>query len=445
MDVIHGCNVTWMSLVNWWMSKPSCRCSYHVDDFDAKWMMMWCEVKYHLMVELRFWMPNGFGIVTECHSSDWHFRLWPLDPSLGWIWWGWETRVCLCNWQLVWPPGLDVCSFLWDVVGRRERTDVARSIATSNGPDLHASGQRLCSVACYILGLGLGLGLDNWFCPLFVWSSSSSSFGAAERGVGGKEVRTWCGKRRRKRWRGEKEVSKQREVAMRLITHNMLSCNIKGVTNGYPLGIEASRLETKESELNPEFLRKIFPKLEWKALRDAAHSVCVCRVFFFSFFALSARLHWCCWAIRSFGKRFLHMRISSRNPKFYPMPCSFPFAEGLLDREPFWQVEIFWGSQVRVVCEQKECNNCGRNYYRRSRMESSFASLLKFSCLRGLQLGLNDLPEHVEPSMLEDEDFLKNFHHALLEVSLPILLFLVAMLASQQMSFDHYNIVQFLT
>jgi multifunctional methyltransferase subunit TRM112 len=112
----------------------------------------------------------------------------------------------------------------------------------------------------------------------------------------------------------------------------MLSCNIKGVTNGYPLGIEASRLETKESELNPEFLRKIFPKLEWKALRDAAHS-----------------------------------------------------------------------------------------------------------------LGLNDLPEHVEPSMLEDEDFLKNFHHALLEVSFPILLFLVAMLVSQQMSFDLYNIVQFLT
>jgi hypothetical protein len=78
-------------------------------------------------------------------------------------------------------------------------------------------------------------------------------------------------------------------------------------------------------------------------------------------------------------------------------------------------------------------------------MEPSFASSLKVSCLRGLQLGLNDLPEHVEPSMLEDEDFLKSFHHALLEVSLPILLFLVAMLASQQMSFDCYNIVQFLT
>jgi len=130
--------------------------------------------------------------------------------------------------------------------------------------------------------LGLGSGLDNWFCCLSVCLSSSSSlssFGAAEQGAGGKEVRTWCGKRRRRR--GEKEVSKQREVAMRLITHNMLSCNIKGVTNGYPLGIEASRLETKESELNPEFLRKIFPKLEWKALRDAAHSVCVYAGFFF--------------------------------------------------------------------------------------------------------------------------------------------------------------------
>lgn len=33
-----------------------------------------------------------------------------------------------------------------------------------------------------------------------------------------------------------------------------------------------------------------------------------------------------------------------------------------------------------------------------------------------LQLGLNDIPEQVEPAMLEDEDFLQKFHHALLEV-----------------------------
>lgn len=85
----------------------------------------------------------------------------------------------------------------------------------------------------------------------------------------------------------------------------MLSSNIKGVTKGFPLGIEATLIETKEVELNPEFLRHIFPKLEWKAFHDAAHT-----------------------------------------------------------------------------------------------------------------LGLNDLPEQVEPNMLEEEEFLKKFHHALLEVHL---------------------------
>ena len=35
-----------------------------------------------------------------------------------------------------------------------------------------------------------------------------------------------------------------------------------------------------------------------------------------------------------------------------------------------------------------------------------------------LQLGLDDIPEQVKPAMLEDEDFLQKFHHALLEVIL---------------------------
>ncbi|KAI5069230.1 hypothetical protein GOP47_0015531 [Adiantum capillus-veneris] len=60
---------------------------------------------------------------------------------------------------------------------------------------------------------------------------------------------------------------------MRLLTHNMLSCNIKGVTNGFPLAIEATTVETKEVDMNPDFLRHIFPKLEWKAFRDASHSL----------------------------------------------------------------------------------------------------------------------------------------------------------------------------
>ncbi|KAH7289163.1 hypothetical protein KP509_31G061300 [Ceratopteris richardii] len=60
---------------------------------------------------------------------------------------------------------------------------------------------------------------------------------------------------------------------MRLLTHNMLACNIKGVTNGFPLGIDATRVETKEVEMNPDFLKHIFPKLRWEAFRAAAHSL----------------------------------------------------------------------------------------------------------------------------------------------------------------------------
>ncbi|KAL3694775.1 hypothetical protein R1sor_008426 [Riccia sorocarpa] len=60
---------------------------------------------------------------------------------------------------------------------------------------------------------------------------------------------------------------------MRLLTHNMLSCNIKGVTKGFPLSIEVQKLDTKETDFNPDFLRNIIPKLEWKAFHDAAVSV----------------------------------------------------------------------------------------------------------------------------------------------------------------------------
>ena len=38
---------------------------------------------------------------------------------------------------------------------------------------------------------------------------------------------------------------------MRLITHNMLKSNIKGVVNGFPLRIEADKVEVKETEFNP--------------------------------------------------------------------------------------------------------------------------------------------------------------------------------------------------
>uniref|UniRef100_A0A7S1SR84 Multifunctional methyltransferase subunit TRM112-like protein n=1 Tax=Tetraselmis chuii TaxID=63592 RepID=A0A7S1SR84_9CHLO len=61
---------------------------------------------------------------------------------------------------------------------------------------------------------------------------------------------------------------------MKLLTHNMLACHIKGVKNNYPFKIEAKKVEEREAEFNPEFLRHIFPRLEWTALKEAAETVC---------------------------------------------------------------------------------------------------------------------------------------------------------------------------
>ncbi|KAK4747483.1 hypothetical protein SAY87_014069 [Trapa incisa] len=60
---------------------------------------------------------------------------------------------------------------------------------------------------------------------------------------------------------------------MRLLTHNMLSCNVKGVTNGFPLIIQADKVLEKPAELNHDFLRNMFYKVDWKALVDAAKSM----------------------------------------------------------------------------------------------------------------------------------------------------------------------------
>ena len=57
---------------------------------------------------------------------------------------------------------------------------------------------------------------------------------------------------------------------MRLITHNMLKCNVKGVTNGFPLKIEVEKSEVQETDFNAHFVKNFIPKLEWGALVEAA-------------------------------------------------------------------------------------------------------------------------------------------------------------------------------
>jgi len=61
---------------------------------------------------------------------------------------------------------------------------------------------------------------------------------------------------------------------MKLLTHNMLTSNIiKGVTNGFPLGITASKVEVKDVDFNPAFVVKTLSKIDWPALRQAASQV----------------------------------------------------------------------------------------------------------------------------------------------------------------------------
>jgi multifunctional methyltransferase subunit TRM112 len=60
---------------------------------------------------------------------------------------------------------------------------------------------------------------------------------------------------------------------MRLITHNMLQCNAKGVTNGYPLKIESTNTEVIESEFDEEVTRAMLAKIDWECLKSAAQDL----------------------------------------------------------------------------------------------------------------------------------------------------------------------------
>ncbi|KAF9042867.1 hypothetical protein BDP27DRAFT_1244275 [Rhodocollybia butyracea] len=58
---------------------------------------------------------------------------------------------------------------------------------------------------------------------------------------------------------------------VRLITHNILACHVKGCTsNNFPLQLQGVQIELREAEFNPEFLKTFLPKIEWKALVDTA-------------------------------------------------------------------------------------------------------------------------------------------------------------------------------
>ena len=60
---------------------------------------------------------------------------------------------------------------------------------------------------------------------------------------------------------------------MRLLTHNSLKCNGKGVVEGFPLGLEIIDLDVIETEMNIPFLIDILPTLDWRAVCIGAKAV----------------------------------------------------------------------------------------------------------------------------------------------------------------------------
>lgn len=59
---------------------------------------------------------------------------------------------------------------------------------------------------------------------------------------------------------------------MRVVAHNMLKCNIKGVEKGYPLKIVAEAVEEVDSDqaFDPEVTRTLLGRLDKEGLASAA-------------------------------------------------------------------------------------------------------------------------------------------------------------------------------
>jgi multifunctional methyltransferase subunit TRM112 len=46
---------------------------------------------------------------------------------------------------------------------------------------------------------------------------------------------------------------------MKLLTHNMLACHIKGVKNGFPFKIEAHKVVERDADFNPGTVDAVKP------------------------------------------------------------------------------------------------------------------------------------------------------------------------------------------
>lgn len=61
---------------------------------------------------------------------------------------------------------------------------------------------------------------------------------------------------------------------MRLFTHNLLQCHVKGCTkDNYPLSLTDVEIEELDSDFNEEFIRNYLPKLDYPAILETVKMV----------------------------------------------------------------------------------------------------------------------------------------------------------------------------
>ncbi|CAH1416936.1 unnamed protein product [Lactuca virosa] len=60
---------------------------------------------------------------------------------------------------------------------------------------------------------------------------------------------------------------------MRLLTHNILRSQIKGVTNNYPLKIIVRKVSVEEETFDPDYLKRAFFTINWDALVYASNTL----------------------------------------------------------------------------------------------------------------------------------------------------------------------------
>uniref|UniRef100_A0A6B2LRQ7 Multifunctional methyltransferase subunit TRM112-like protein n=1 Tax=Arcella intermedia TaxID=1963864 RepID=A0A6B2LRQ7_9EUKA len=57
---------------------------------------------------------------------------------------------------------------------------------------------------------------------------------------------------------------------MKLLTHNILQSNVKGVKNGYPLMLKATKITILDVPVNFEFIKNIMGRIDYQVLRAVA-------------------------------------------------------------------------------------------------------------------------------------------------------------------------------